>query len=264
MLTREQYFPGHAPGEQVALFIRRHWMAFFPWIVFGPTLYIIFTATVLGLWAPESSFIRASHDYQVVAVVLTSVFQLSLFFAMLRAWMSYYLDVTIVTERRLVDINQQGIFVRRISEQSLLRVQDVSARQQGFFHHALNYGHLFIETAGSQPNFEIHNISRPNDVAKTILDLHDRLVGAGGHEVEELAGEGSLEPPGPMHPPARRMVSHPLEGLRQYFPEPGLADEERRQRVVDLAEREQAGTVDSSNTAQELREGEIINVQSDK
>jgi len=264
MLTREQYFPGHAPGEQVALFIRRHWMAFFPWIIFGPTLFLVVTATVLAFWLPDQSFIRASRDYQVIAVTLTSVIQLSLFFAMLRAWMSYYLDVTIVTERRLVDINQQGIFVRRISEQSLLRVQDVSARQQGFFHHALNYGHLFIETAGSQPNFEIHNICRPNDVAKTILDLHDRLVGAGGHEVEELAGEGSLEPPGPTHPPARRMMSHPLEGLRQYFPEPGLADEERRQRVSEVMKHDQAGRNEPPLNSQELREGEIIDLHQDK
>lgn len=261
MLTREQYFPGHAPGEDVALFIRRHWMAFFPWMIFGPLILLVILLILALIWLPANSILRTSNEAQVMAVVLTSMALLGVFFALIRAWMSYYLDITIVTERRLVNIDQRGIFVRRISEQSLLRVQDVSARQQGFFHHFLNYGHLFIETAGTQPNFEIHNISRPNDVAKTILDLHDRLVGGGGHEVEEMVAEGSLEPINVEgHPPPHTMSSHPLEGLQSYFPEPGVAHDsrvrEREIREITLHPHP------AESTEEELHDGETISVRS--
>lgn len=223
MLTREQYFPGQAPEEQVALFIRRHWMAFFPWMVVAPVVILILITGFFVAWNTTISptIVADPELMRALLIILASMIVLLLLFITLRAWMSFYLDVTIVTERRLVNIEQEGIFQRRIAEQSLLRVQDVSASQRGMFNHFLNYGNLYIETAGEQPNFELHNIPRPNDVAKTILDLHDRIVGAGGHEVEMAVGEGSL---GPMSSEmAQRFAPprHPLEELRPYFPEPG-------------------------------------------
>lgn len=216
MLTREQYFPGHSPEEQVALFIRRHWMAFLPWMLIPPILLAVSSGLALYLWLQAA----LSPDIRTVIVIGLAVLYLAVLFLLLRGWMSYYLDVTIVTERRLVDIEQDGIFIRRISEQSLLRVQDVSARQYGFFQTYLNYGNLYIETAGEQPNFELHNIPRPNDVAKTILNLHDRLVGVGGHDVELAVAEGSLGPVTKEFSQTVDRPRHPLEELRPYFPEP--------------------------------------------
>jgi len=228
MLTREQYFPGQAQEEQVALFIRRHFMAFVPWIVVFLLCFLLLNLGLIGLWNFAPDLAAQPTDWKILVVFLAAMSYLALIFFFLRAWMSYYLDVTIVTERRLIDIEQEGIFRRQIAEQSLVRVQDVSSRQVGFFQHLLNYGTLFIETAGEQPNFELHNIPRPNDVAKTIINLHDRLLERtprtgqiidvdmaegmyGAHPQVEVLG---LDAPHPRHP---------LEELRPYFPEPGRA-----------------------------------------
>lgn len=226
MLTREQYFPGQAQEEQVALFIRRHYMAFAPWIVVFLFFFFILNLGFLTLWNAAPAVTPGSNTARLVLTLLASMSYLSLLFFFLRAWMSFYLDVTIVTERRLIDIEQEGIFRRQIAEQSLVRVQDVSSRQHGFFQHFLNYGTLFIETAGEQPNFELHNIPRPNDVAKTIINLHDRLLERGPRQgqiidVEMAEGMYGVKSSVPVltldAPPAK----HPLDELRPYFPEPG-------------------------------------------
>lgn len=224
MLTREQYFPGQGEEEQVALFIRRHWMAFIPWIIMSPFVLFAGLATAVWLWLSFAGTVGSpdTTGVRLAIIVGTTMFLLTLLFLFMRAWMSHYLDVTIVTERRLIDIEQDGIFGRSVAEQSLLRVQDVSAHQQSFFHHFLNYGNLHVETAGEQPNFDLHNIPRPNEVAKTILNLHDRLMETGGHEIDLEVAEGEI---GPIGEPAHRTKthSHPLEELLPYFPEPSLA-----------------------------------------
>lgn len=253
MLTREQYFPGQSPEEQVALFIRRHWMAFAPWIIVTPILATVFLAVVIFFW------VTLPTDLRVLILFGGSIYYLIVLFVFLRAWMSYYLDITIVTERRLIDIEQEGIFSRRIAEQSLLRVQDVSAGQNGFLQHLFNYGHLYIETAGEQPNFELHNLPRPNDIAQTILNLHDRLVGVGGHEIEMAVAEGSLVSPKQGETNEGRPTRHPLEELRPYFPEPEL------QHAKDQAERRSALLKRSHPTPKEgnLHEGEMIKLTHD-
>lgn len=232
MLTREQYFPGQAQEEQVALFIRRHFMAFAPWLVVFCICFIILNIGLVLLWGMAPGFTTPdTNDGRIVVALAGAMGYLSLIFFFLRAWMSFYLDVTIVTERRLIDVEQEGIFHRQIAEQSLVRVQDVSARQRGFFQHLLNYGSLYIETASDQPNFELNNIPRPNDVAKTIINLHDRLLESAPRSgqvidvemAESMYGVKALNAPETTSTSATLAPKHPLEQLRPYFPEPGRA-----------------------------------------
>ena len=251
MLTREQYFPGQSPEEQIALFIRRHWMAFLPWIIITPILIMIFFTVVVFLWNTVSPDLRAFFIFG------TSTYYLIVLFVFLRAWMSYYLDVTIVTERRLIDIEQDGIFARRIAEQSLLRVQDVSARQNGFLQHFFNYGNLYIETAGEQPNFLLHNLPRPNEIAQTILNLHDRLVGAGGKEISMATVEGEVASPNQKISEVVAHERHPLEELRPYFPEPSLAHPQSPTKKTD----DQGKAVTAAPPEGKLHEGEMIQLR---
>ena len=258
MLTRAQYFPGQGPEEQIALFIRRHWMAFFPWIVVTPVLIVVFFAVVTFLW------LSADSQLHILFLFGGSIYYLLVLFVFLRAWMSYYLDVTIVTERRLIDIEQDGIFARRIAEQSLLRVQDVSAGQNGFLQHLFNYGNLYIETAGEQPNFELHNLPRPNDIAQTILNLHDRLISGGGREIDIAVAEGAVGSFNQMQASYGEEVRHephPLEELRPYFPEPGRG---QGAQLVSKKAHEPLHQTKSAPNEGKLHEGEVIRLSEDE
>ena len=90
-------------------------------------------------------------------------------------WALYYLNFQIVTDKRVVDIDQKTILRHVTSELNLEEVQDVSAVIKGIGGNFMNYGTVFVQTAGERENFEFENIPDPNGVAKLILDLQEKL-----------------------------------------------------------------------------------------
>lgn len=176
MLSRGRYFPEQAAtGEPVILFVRRHWFSFSTWLI----LTVIMLATplfLLPLIVSASPTARATVEFRTLLTLATSAYYLFILAVFLVAWIDYYLDVTIVTPKRLVDVHQNGLFNHQISEQSLLRVQDVSVRVQGPFQTFFQYGTVYVETAGEAPNFVMRNLPRPSHVASTIIELHNQLV----------------------------------------------------------------------------------------
>ncbi len=85
-----------------------------------------------------------------------------------------------VTDRNVIQILQQGLFDRKISQISLANVEDVSSQQRGFFANTFNFGCVKIETAGEQANFIFNFCPNPNGVAKIILDAKDDFLIATG------------------------------------------------------------------------------------
>ena len=105
-----------------------------------------------------------------------SVYLLSLLALLLYGFVDYYLDVYIVTDRRIVDIRQNGFFKREISELYLREVQDVNAKVIGFFPTVLHFGEVVIQTAGEIDNFLFNSVPHPYQISKTIMDLHESII----------------------------------------------------------------------------------------
>jgi len=200
MLAKGNYYPGQSAEEEVLLFVRRHKFTFWwPWGV----LIIVMILSWLGiliyfLVSLGTGSLAAAISARLFLVCISSYF-LVILAVSLTSWMSWYFDITIVTRTHLVDINQKGFFSRRVAEQSLLRVQDVSAKMTGFWQTWLRFGTVFVETAGESPNFIMNNIPRPNIVANTILKLHDELIAKGGYEGMMGDGVGDLAYEIPKH-----------------------------------------------------------------
>lgn len=192
MLQRGQYFPGQRKDEQIVLFARSHWLSFLPWILIILAMIIVPTIIVLFLLPSNPSILSNSfRPYIIIGGASYILIAIAVFFT---AWISYYLNVIIVTPEHLIDISQTGLFNRKVSEQSLLRVQDVSARVQGLLQTFFRYGTVEVETAGDIPNFEIQNVPYPTRVANKILQLHEELVQATGYSEEDLAEGIGMEP----------------------------------------------------------------------
>lgn len=85
-----------------------------------------------------------------------------------------------VTDRNVIQVLQQGIFNRKISQISLANVEDVTSHQKGFFANAFNFGVIKIETAGEQANFNFTYCPDCNKMSKTILDAKDEFLIATG------------------------------------------------------------------------------------
>lgn len=113
-----------------------------------------------------------THPLGFPALVLAgSIYFLSVWLFSFTHFVDYWLDLWIVTNDRIVNIEQQGLFARTISELDLFRIQDVTSEVKGFFPTMFNYGNVYIQTAAAHPRFTFEQVPNPHEIRKAILDL---------------------------------------------------------------------------------------------
>jgi len=94
-------------------------------------------------------------------------------------WTNYWLDMWIVTNKRIVHVDQKTLFSRTIIATRIDRVQDVRAKVSGIIPTLLGFGDLHVQTAGaSSANMLIRGIPKPNDVRREILHRLDEAIGS--------------------------------------------------------------------------------------
>lgn len=83
----------------------------------------------------------------------------------------YILDVWIITDKRIIDIRQNGFFSRTISEMHLSRVQDVSSETHGFFPTFLKYGNVIVQTAGEHNKLFFEEVNHPEHIRDILMKI---------------------------------------------------------------------------------------------
>ena len=106
-----------------------------------------------------------------IIILIGSIYYLSVMLFFYTSFVEFYLDLHIITNDRLVDINQITLFARKIAEVDLYQIQDVSSTVKGIFATFFNYGYVEIQTAGSVPKFFMENVPNPHELRRLILDL---------------------------------------------------------------------------------------------
>ena len=164
------YIPHRRNGEKIILLLRRH-----PFIItikillwasaalMPPVFYLVFGPMF-------QSFFSHPYIYPIVILFL-SVYYLYVWLLAFHSFVDYYLDVWIVTNYRIINIEQKGLFVRTVSEQELYRVQDVTSEMRGFFGTLLTFGDVHIQTAGQAQRFIFKQVPRPSKVVREIIQM---------------------------------------------------------------------------------------------
>ena len=169
----KKLFPAQEESEKIFLLIRKHWFAYVIFWFVG----IFMSIPAIGVLV----FLFYNPDLPAligkINILVEIVYSLSVLALLLYGFVDYYLDIYIVTDRRIVDIEQNGFFHRQISELYLREVQDVKAKVYGFFPTMLHFGQVIIQTAGKIENFTFDSIPHPYAVSKMIMDLHEGNVG---------------------------------------------------------------------------------------
>lgn len=156
--------------EKILYRLRRHGFTFIPAVL----LFIVLLILPLGLyWIIVSNFIAWLEDPTSFAllVLFASIYYLSVFLYFYTYFVTFYLDVLIVTNDRMVDIDQNSLFSRTVAEVDLYQIQDATSEIKGIFATLFNYGNVVIQTAGALPKFSLHNIPDPHGVRQRLLDL---------------------------------------------------------------------------------------------
>lgn len=135
-----------SPNETVLLVIRRHWYVFAGSAAVFIILLVI-PPVILAL-IPVIFPMPDSTAFKPVVNFFLALYLAGLLAYILVKWLDYYLDVWIITDQRIIDVEQRGLFHREISEIALDRVQNVTVEIPGFMATLLKFGNIKIRTAG--------------------------------------------------------------------------------------------------------------------
>jgi hypothetical protein len=170
---KQTLFPGQQADEEVLIVLREHWLVFFlrllTWFMFAAFL-------MLGDWAISHYLpVLTTAPYIAYVNLIKSVYLMFLVLGLLIVFVMYYLNIQIITNKRIVDITQISLLHHTVSELHLSRIEDVTAEVSGIFGTFLDYGCVYIQTAGETERFTFHKIPNPQRIEKMILDLYEQL-----------------------------------------------------------------------------------------
>ena len=191
--------PGSVDEERIVLFVRRHWASFLGQFLLSFFMLTLPAAVFLAVYFLGLDFYQGiARNFLVLGL---SIYYLTALTVIFVGWISFYYDIYIICLDTIVDITQEGFWGRKISQLTLLRVQDVSSNIQGFFPTIFGYGDVLVETAGEQTqNFLLKSVPNPQEVASKIIELHNTIVGKESREQELVKAEGDLEKGQPTEP----------------------------------------------------------------
>lgn len=167
------------PNENIILKVRRHKLALifessflFIFVVLPPVIYYL--ASISGYHIPAQA---GDNQFSLFLFAYSAILLFSwiIFF---KIWTDYYLDVLIVTDRRLIDIEQKGFFNRDVATLRLDKIQDIRVTVNGVLATFLDFGEISIQTAGESKEFIMRYVPEPNKVKAVIYDLYLKLAEA--------------------------------------------------------------------------------------
>jgi uncharacterized membrane protein YdbT with pleckstrin-like domain len=161
-------------NEHIVKVVRKHWL-FIAGEIFG-----VFIASVAPLFfvlviefLPFKSFIGNLESNALTNVLTFFYFSWLLIWwvSAFSMWTDYYLDEWVVTNQRIVTIEQKGLFEREIGSLRLDTIQNVSVEIPGLIATMFKIGNLQVETAGERTVFIIRNVSSAEECKQTISHL---------------------------------------------------------------------------------------------
>lgn len=162
-------FPNQQPDEKIIMFLRRHWLFLFKVLIIFAVLIL-----VIGIFDYAAYYLTSIWESQLgfpIMVLGNSAYFLFVLLFSFANFVDYYLDVWIVTDKRIINVEQKGLFSRIVSEKELWRMQDVTSEVHGFMATSLNYGDIFLQTAGTKGRFVFKQVPDAAHVAQEIGNL---------------------------------------------------------------------------------------------
>jgi len=169
-MLSKYHLPNQQEGEKILKIVRRDFF-----ILIKKVLSFLFLNIL-----PLIFFYLVILNYPTVIVgelslplliLSTSAYYLFMWLLFFFSFINYYLDILIISNKRIIDIDQRGLFSRVISEQKIYRVQDVTSETNGFFPTIFAYGDVFIQTAGEKERFHFRQVPNPDAIRNMIIKL---------------------------------------------------------------------------------------------
>lgn len=163
------HFQGQRENEEVLRIIHRHWFSIaMQYAAIGfTTLLLIAISSVL----PQITTLPPDTIPPIFLTFLFNTFFLFIWLYAFLVWIDYYFDIWIITNERIVNIEQRGLFSREVSELQFSRIQDVTSVVDGFIPTILNFGNVYVQTAAEEKRFVFRQIPDPYTIKDMVMQL---------------------------------------------------------------------------------------------
>lgn len=169
--------------ENVITTVRKHWLLItielFTIILFG--LAPVFAFLIVLALPPETTIVLFFETQTPLLIFGIAAWMLLSTMAAAASWTSYYLDLWIITDRRIIVVDQLNFFNRKVSNFRLERLQDIKVTIKGLIPTLFNYGTIQAQTASaSENNFSSPGLPDPRELQSLIQTAMDaRLANIG-------------------------------------------------------------------------------------
>jgi hypothetical protein len=149
--------------EKIYVVLRPHWFTNVHWIL---TAIIMFFAPIF--------YTSLDSQLPVPTNIMMFVYlfwYLAIFAYSLEKFISWYFDIFIITNNRVIDIDVCNLLDRKFTEAQLKKIQDTSYKVSGVSQTIFNYGSVKVETAGENPDIVFEKVSHPEKIIKLLQHL---------------------------------------------------------------------------------------------
>jgi uncharacterized membrane protein YdbT with pleckstrin-like domain len=161
-------------NEQIVMTLHRHWIILVYHFLYLIT-FIITTWILLAYKWPIIELIR----YEAIYWAGITIYWIGFLTFILLDWINDELDLFIITDSRVIGIEQISTLTRRVTECSLDRVQEVNANTAGILQTIFGFWDVHIHTASETSNMivnyapdPIENARRINNVIQAYRNAH--------------------------------------------------------------------------------------------
>ena len=165
-------FPSQLDDEKIFMVVREHWfyllLKIFAWSFFA--IILVMFNRFGQAYLPQ----LFEGTWGQATLLFTQVYTLFLTLSLFLIFVFYYLNIQIITNLRVVDVDQVGLFSHVVSELHIDKIEDVTSEVNGVFGTIFNYGGVYVQTAGTVEKFEFTNVPDPASIERLILDLYEK------------------------------------------------------------------------------------------
>lgn len=148
------------PWEKTLMLVKRHWIILVVlgiYFLFGVAMTILIYVFGNNWW---------THFWVVIFWMIYSIF-------LYIQWLDHELDMYVITNNRIIWVEQISFLNRRVSECNLWQVQEVGSHTKWLLANLLNFWTVKISTAWNWRNFSMTYCPEALDNSRSILNIVD-------------------------------------------------------------------------------------------
>lgn len=164
----EKYFDDQFDDEEVLFVFRKHPIVMRKGLIFGLGAWLLgpLYTLLLTVIYKNNPAKYPSPKFFFVSLLISMGIGVILF---IPSWINWYYSVFIITDQRLIQITQKGLFSRSVVDMSLTQIQMVNYQVAGIQETLLGFGTIMMQTYVG--DLVIHDVHHPGRMQKKILQI---------------------------------------------------------------------------------------------